>query len=122
MNETVSIFNKIKESYPTTTYVNKLPQSVLLTESTPKILLKRITKTKNSTKDISGRFEMIHRVEVIGSNYANVETTAKAITTALESFTDSYVYVCTFDGEFYDTNEEAEVHRLITDYRTFVNL
>lgn len=122
MTADVSIYNKIKTTYSSTTYMNKFPQSIALNEATPKILIKNISQTKRSTKDISGRFEATYRIEVIGTIYLTVKDTARAITTLLENFTDSAVHTCVFDGEYYDTNDDAEIHRVITDYRTFINL
>lgn len=122
MTADVSILNRIKTSYNTTTYFNKFPQSVSLQSATPQILVKNISQTKTGTKDISGRYEATYRVEVIGTVYLTVKDTAAAITTLLESFTDSAVYVASYDGEYYDTNETAEIHRVITDYRAFINI
>lgn len=121
MNADESIYNRVKTSYNTTTWFNKFPQTETF-NATPKILIKNISQTKSSTKDISGRYEATYRIEVIGTIYKTVKDTAAAITASLESFTDSYVHTCTFDGEFYDTNDVAEIHRVITDYRTFINL
>jgi hypothetical protein len=122
MTADVSIYNAIKTTYGSTTYFNKFPDIVTLNSATPQILIKNISQTKRSTKDISGRFEATYRVEVIGTVYLTVKDTAAAITVLLENFTDSAVHLCSYDGEYYDTNETAEIHRVITDYRTFINL
>lgn len=122
MTADVSILNRIKTAYNSTTYFNKFPQTVTLNSATPQILVKNISQTKTGTKDITGRFEATYRVEVIGSVYLTVKDTAVAITALLESFSDSAVYVVSYDGEFYDTNETAEIHRVITDYRAFINI
>lgn len=122
MTADVSILNRIKTAYNTTTYFNKFPQTVNLQNTTPQILIKNISQTKTGTKDIAGRFEATYRVEVIGSVYLTVKDTAVAITNLLESFTDAAVYVVSYDGEYYDTNDTAEIHRVITDYRAFINI
>ena len=121
MNANESILTRVKTLYNSTTHFNKLPQTVVF-DATPKILIKNISQTKAHSKDISGRFEVTYRVEVIGKVYMSVKAAADAIVTSLETFTDSYVHVCSFDGQYYDTNDEAEIHRVITDFRTFVNL
>lgn len=122
MTADVSILNRIKTAYNTTTYFNKFPQTVNLQNTTPQILVKNISQTKTGTKDITGRFEATYRIEVIGSVYLTVKDTAVAITNLLESFTDAAVYVVSYDGEYYDTNDTAEIHRVITDYRAFINI
>lgn len=122
MNADISIYNKIKTAYNSTTYFNKFPETVTLNSATPKILIKNISQIKSLTKDVSGRYEVTYRVEVIGTIYNDVKDTAAAITTLLETFTDSYIPVISYDGEFYDTNETAEIHRVIIDYRAFINV
>lgn len=120
MTADISIYEVIKNEY-TNTHFNKFPQSVKLNEATPKILIKNISQTKADDKDKAGRYTAIYRVEVIGTNYLNCKDTGVAITDILENFTDESIYLVTYDGEFYDTNETAEIHRVILDFRAFIN-
>ena len=122
MTADVSIYEAIKEEYENTTFFNKFPQSVNLREATEKILVKNISQIKRDDKDKAGRYEVTYRIEVIGTNYMNCKDTAAAITTLLEGYTDEHVYLVRYDGETYDTNDTAEIHRVIVDYIAFINL
>jgi hypothetical protein len=120
MTADVSIFEVIKDEY-VNTYFNKLPQSVKLDEATPKILIKNISQTKADDKDKAGRYEVIYRIEIIGSVYRTCKDTGADITNILENFTDESIYLVSYDVEFYDTNETAEIHRVIIDFKAFIN-
>lgn len=119
MNADQSIYDLIKNMY-NDTYFNKFAQSVKLDESNPKILIKNITHNNYSTKD-TGREEYIYRIEIIGTNYINVWNCAEIIKQEMVNFTDQYVYHCVYDAGFYDTNETAEIHRIIRDFRIYTN-
>ncbi|MBK6563779.1 MAG: hypothetical protein IPG18_00960 [Saprospiraceae bacterium] len=120
MNADIAIFERLEASF-SNVYMNKFPQSINLNESTAKTLVKNISQIKTDDKDKSGRYEVIYRVESVGNNYKNVKTRAKEIRDNLLNYTNTYIYLSTFDGEVYDTNETAEIHRVITDFRTFIN-
>lgn len=115
-----AIYDFIKDNYENV-YFNKLPQSVKLNEATPKILIVNVSETKLDDKDKKGRYEVIYRVEVFGTNYMNAKETAYLIRTELLPYTDENIYLVTFDAENYETNDQAEVFRIITDYRVFIN-
>ena len=119
MTADVSIFEVIKDEYPNT-YFNKLPQSVRLDEATPKILVKNISQTKADDKDKAGRYEVIYRVEIIGTNYMDCKDAGVEITDILENHTDESIYLLSYDGEFYYTNETAEIHSVIIDFKAFI--
>jgi hypothetical protein len=121
MTADISIFEAIKTEYENT-YFNKFKQTVKLDESEPKILVKNISQTRTSDKDKIGRYEAVYRVEVIGTNYMSCKDTAAGITALLEAFIDESIYLVSYDGEFYDTNETAEIHRVIIDYKAFINI
>jgi hypothetical protein len=121
MSADVSIYEVIKDEYENT-HFNKFPQSIKLDEATPKILIKNISQNKIDDKDKAGRYSAIYRVEVIGTVYLTCKDTAAAITQILESHTDTNIYLVSFDGEYYDVNDELGIHRVITDYKTFINL
>ena len=102
------------------TYLNKLPQSVKLDEATPKVLIKNITHLNTPTKDNSGREEFVYRIEVIGSIYANVSSVSEQIKNLMVPHSGTYIYLVTYENGYYDTNETAEIHRVIKDYRAFI--
>ena len=122
MSADTSIYNKIKTAYNSTTYFNRFPQSLSFNTQTPQILVKNISQVKTDDKDKEGRYEATYRVEVAGGNYINCKSTAAAITALLETHSDSDVYLVSYDGEFYDTNDTADIHRVIVDYRIFINI
>lgn len=102
------------------TYLNKLPQSAKLDEATPKVLIKNITHSNTPTKDNAGREEFVYRIEVIGSLYLNVSNIAEQIKTLMIAHAGTYIYLVTYENGYYDTNETAEIHRVIKDYRAFI--
>jgi hypothetical protein len=102
-------------------YFNKFPQSVNLKQPTPKILVTNVSETKTDDKDKKGRYEVVYRVEVIGSNYMNCKATAYTIRQDLINSADDNIYLIVFDNETYQANDEYEVFTIITDYITHIN-
>lgn len=102
-------------------YFNKFPQSVNLKQTTPKILVTNVSETKTDDKDKKGRYEVVYRVEVIGSNYMNCKSTAYSIRKDLLDSADENIYLIVFDNETYQANDEYEVFTIITDYITHIN-
>lgn len=102
-------------------YFNKFDQSVKLDEATPKVLVKNITHNAARTKDKIGREEYSYRIEVIGTNYMNISDTAEQIKLLMINYTDEVIYLIDYETAVYDTNETAEIHRIIQDYRIFIN-
>lgn len=102
-------------------YFNKFPQSVNLKQATPKILVTNISETKTDDKDKKGRYEVIYRVEVIGSNYMTAKATAYTIRLDLLNSKDDNIYLISFDNETYQANDDYEVFTIITDYIVKIN-
>ena len=120
MTGDVSIYNLLSDELGNV-YFNKFAQSVKLDEPTPKVLIKNITHNNTTTKDKLGRDEFTYRIEIIGTNYMNISDTANEVRALMVNHTDAAVYLINYDTAIYDTNETAEIHRIIQDYRVFVN-
>jgi hypothetical protein len=120
MTGDVSIYNLLNDELGNV-YFNKFAQSVKLDEPTPKILIKNITHNNAGSKDKLGRDEFTYRIEIIGTNYMNISDTADDVRDLMVNHTDEAVYLIDYDTAIYDTNETAEIHRIIQDYRVFVN-
>lgn len=116
-----SILALIKTEYPTTVYFAKFPQAVRLNETTPKILILNITHLADKTKDGLAVEQFIYRIEVIGTRYLDVFETADVIKSLMITHTDDNVYLVDYQGGVYDTDETAEIHRIIKDYKVFAN-
>jgi hypothetical protein len=120
MTGDVSIYNLLSGEIQNV-YFNKFAQSVKLDEATPKVLIKNITHNNATTKDKLGRDEFSYRIEIIGTNYMNISDTANEVRALMVNHTDEAVYLIDYDTAVYDTNETAEIHRIIQDYRVFIN-
>jgi len=120
MTGDVSIYNLLSGEIENV-YFNKFAQSVKLDEPTPKVLIKNITHNNTRSKDKLGRDEFTYRIEIIGTNYMNISDIANDIRELMVNYTDEAVYLADFESSLYDTNETAEIHRIIQDYRVFVN-
>lgn len=120
MTGDVSIYNLLSGQIENV-YFNKFAQSVKLDEATPKVLIQNITHNNARTKDKLGRDEFSYRIEIIGTNYMNISDTANEVRALMVNHTDEAVYLIDYDTAVYDTNETAEIYRIIQDYRVFVN-
>jgi len=120
MTPDVSIYEFLKDNIDNV-YFNKFPQGITLRNATPRVLIRNISETVQDDKDKKGRYEVIYRIECIGLNYMNCKAVANEIRYLLLNFTDSYIYLSTFDTENYDTDDTAELFMVQTDYRVFIN-
>jgi hypothetical protein len=120
MTPDVSIYDHIKE-YIDNVYFNRFPQGITLRNATPRVLIRNISETVQDDKDKKGRYEVIYRVECVGTNYMNCKAVANEIRYLLLNFTDSWIYLATFESEEYDTDDTAELFMVQTDYRVFIN-
>lgn len=114
------IYDLISDEYATT-YFNKFPQSVNIVSSTPHILIQNISRVNSKNKDKTGRAEVTYRIEVIGTVYMTVSNYAENLIGVMQNYTDSYIYLIDFDNRVYDTDDTAEIHRLILDFTAWIH-
>lgn len=115
----VAIYDLLKDNVDHV-YFNKFAQSVKLDQATPKVLIKNLTQLPVNSKDGIYLEEYTYRIEVIGTNYTNIGDVAADIKALLLAYQDENIYHVIFDNSYYDRNEDAEIHRIIQDYRVHV--
>jgi hypothetical protein len=120
MTADVAIYEALKDAVDNV-YYNKFPQGIKVTEPTAKVLLQNVTHGVTNTKEGIAREEYTYRVTILGTNYINVCAAAEDVKAFMVGFTDSNIYLCIYEGGTYDTQDELEVHRIVHDYRTFIN-
>ena len=114
------IYDLISDEYATT-YFNKFPQSVNIESATPNVLIQNISRTGSKDKDHTERVECTYRIEVIGTIYLTVSNYAENIISVMRNYTDTYIYLIDFENRLYDTDSTSEIHRLILDFKVFIN-
>ncbi len=102
-------------------YFNKFPQSVVVTEQTPKVLLQNISHESSVSKDKIGNDQYTFRLTILGTNYMNISDIASQARQVLINYTDSEVYLVNYESATYDSDDTLEVHRIVQDYRAFIN-
>jgi hypothetical protein len=102
-------------------YFNKFPQTVKVTEQTPKVLVQNISHESSVTKDKIAQDQYTFRLTILGTNYTNISSIAAEARQLLINYTDSEVYLINYESGTYDTDDTLEVHRIVQDYRAFIN-
>ena len=102
-------------------YFNKFPQSVVVTEQTPKVLVQNISHESAVSKDKIGNDQYTFRLTILGANYMNISDIASEARQLLINYTDSEVYLVNYESATYDSDDTLEVHRIVQDYRAFIN-
>lgn len=120
MSADISIYDHLRTNFDNV-YFQRFPQSVNLISSVPRILIINDSQNETDTKDKTGRQTNEYSIEVIGTEYQSVKTKGIEIIQSLKNFTDTYVYLVTYEGKINDFSIESEVHRTTLNFIIYIN-